>query len=223
MAIARAFMMERGHMAERKRRTQAERSHETTSSLLEATLACIKDKGLINTSTTEVARRAKVSRGALLHHFPTKEELIAEALRSLLLRETEEAERAANSVVEDSLTVDQFLDFVWERFSGDLYMVSMEFVNAARTDPKIKAALVPVGQDFNEAYGRIWEKIDGPSDDPVVQMRQKVEITAIMCLARGMATQTIWRDDPDLFRATINYWKGLLKLSRKHQNPERAS
>lgn len=201
-------------MAQQKRRTQAQRTQETTSSLLEATLSCIKDKGLMNTSTTEVAQRANVSRGALLHHFPTKEILMAEALRSLLLQEAQEAERTANSVVEDLLTIDQFIDFVWERFSGDLYMVSMEFVNAARTDARIKAALVPVAQEFNDAYARIWEKIAGRSLDPKTQRRQKVEITAIMCLARGMATQTIWRDEPDLFRETIDYWKELLKLSR---------
>lgn len=201
-------------MPEHKRRTQAQRTLETTSSLLEATLSCIKDKGLMNTSTTEVAQRASVSRGALLHHFPTKELLMADALRSLLLREAQEAERKARSVVEESLTIDQFIDFVWERFSGDLYMVSMEFVNAARTDPKIKAALVPVAQEFNDAYLRIWEKIAGRSLDPAIQRRQKVEITAILCLARGMATQTIWRDEPDLFRETIDYWKELLKLSR---------
>lgn len=201
-------------MAERKRRTQAQRTLETSSSLLEATLSCIKDKGLMNTSTTEVAQRADVSRGALLHHFPTKEALLTEALRSLLLHEAAEAERTANSVLDQSLTTDQFIDFVWERFSGDLYMVSMEFVNAARTDPKIKAALVPVAQEFNDAYARIWEKIAGESSDPGIQKRQKVEITAIMCLARGMATQTIWRDEPELFRETIDYWKELLKLSR---------
>ncbi|HKL45970.1 MAG TPA: TetR/AcrR family transcriptional regulator [Roseovarius sp.] len=207
-------------MAQQKRRTQAQRTQETTSSLLEATLSCIKDKGLMNTSTTEVAQRANVSRGALLHHFPTKEILMAEALRSLLLQEAQEAERTANSVVEDLLTIDQFIDFVWERFSGDLYMVSMEFVNAARTDARIKAALVPVAQEFNDAYSRIWEKIAGRSLDPKTQRRQKVEITAIMCLARGMATQTIWRDEPDLFRETIDYWKELLKLSRASRDSD---
>jgi len=202
-------------MPQRKRRTQAERSLETTTSILEATLSCIKDKGLINTSTTEVATRAGVSRGALLHHFQTKESLMTEALRLLLLRETADAERIANSVVEHELTVDQFIDFVWQRFSGDLYMVSMEFVNAARTDPKIKAALEPVAQEFNDAYALIWERIAADGGGAPDKRRQQIEITAIMCLARGMATQTIWRDEPELFRETIDYWKELLRLSRQ--------
>ncbi|WP_297771442.1 TetR/AcrR family transcriptional regulator [uncultured Roseovarius sp.] len=210
-------------MSQRKRRTQAERSLETTTSILEATLSCIKDKGLINTSTTEVATRAGVSRGALLHHFQTKELLMAEALRLLLLREAADAERIANSVVEHELTVDQFIDFVWQRFSGDLYMVSMEFVNAARTDPKIKAALVPVAQEFNDAYALIWERIADGSGCAPDKRRQQVEITAIMCLARGMATQTIWRDEPELFRETIDYWKELLKLSRQSRAGEGAA
>ncbi|MFB9149358.1 TetR/AcrR family transcriptional regulator [Roseovarius ramblicola] len=210
-------------MSTQKRRTQAERSLATTTSILEATLSCIKDKGLINTSTTEVAMRAGVSRGALLHHFHTKESLMTEALRLLLLREAAEAERIADSVVEHELNVDQFIDFVWERFSGDLYMVSMEFVNAARTDPKIRAALVPVAQEFNDAYALIWERIAEGGDRAPDKRRQKIEITAIMCLARGMATQTIWRDEPALFRETIDYWKDLLKLSRQNQSREGAA
>lgn len=201
-------------MSQPKRRTQAERSLETTTSILEATLTCIKDKGLIRTSTTEVASRAGVSRGALLHHFQTKEMLMAEALRLLLLREAADAECIANSVVDQELTVDQFIDFVWQRFSGDLYMVSMEFVNAARTDPMIKEALVPVAQEFNDAYALIWEKIAEDGSGARDKRRQQIEITAIMCLARGMATQTIWRDEPQLFRETIDYWKELLRLSR---------
>ncbi|WP_168201357.1 TetR/AcrR family transcriptional regulator [Qingshengfaniella alkalisoli] len=201
-------------MPAHNRRTQAERSLETTTSILEATLSCILDKGLINTSTTEVARRAGVSRGALLHHYPVKEALMAEALRMLLHREIAAADDRAKSVVEENIDVDQFIDFVWERFSGDLYMVSMEFVNASRTDPKIREALIPVATEFNEAYGRVWERVTGSGDDPETRMRQKIEITAIMCLARGMATQTIWREEPELFRETIDYWKRLLKLAR---------
>lgn len=211
-------------MSQRKRRTQAERSLETTTSILDATLACIKDKGLVNTSTAEVAARAGVSRGALLHHFQTKEALMIEALRSLLLGEIADAERIATSVVDDDLTIEQFIDFVWERFSGDLYMVSMEFVNAARTDPGIKRALVPVAQEFNDAYGRIWARIDAGGGQGGQDARHReVEITAIMCLARGLATQTIWRDDPALFRDTIAYWKGLMRLSRESRHARGAT
>jgi AcrR family transcriptional regulator len=72
------------------RRTQEERRSRTQARLLEATMECLVDLGWSGTSTTEVARRAGVSRGAQQHHYPTKMVLVAAALEHLL-----EAQRLA--------------------------------------------------------------------------------------------------------------------------------
>ena len=45
--------------------------------LLEATVDCLVEHGWSGTSTTLVSQRAGVSRGAQLHHFPTKNDLVA--------------------------------------------------------------------------------------------------------------------------------------------------
>ena len=62
------------------RRTQAERTAETTAKLLDATADCLVERGYAGTSTVEVCRRAGVSRGALVHHFPSKDDLVAAAV-----------------------------------------------------------------------------------------------------------------------------------------------
>ncbi len=51
---------------------QEERSAETRRRLLDATVACLFERGYAGTTTTELARRAGVSRGAQMHHFPKK-------------------------------------------------------------------------------------------------------------------------------------------------------
>ena len=73
------------------RRTQAERSAETTTKLLDAASDCLVDLGWAGLSTNEVCRRAGVSRGALLHHYPTKLELIAAAIALITDRRIEES------------------------------------------------------------------------------------------------------------------------------------
>src|SRR5579885_2239947 len=74
----------------RVRRTQRERSAAMRSRLLEATIDCLYEVGYSRTTTIEVAARAGVSRGAQLHHFPTKKRLVLVAVRYLLDKRLEE-------------------------------------------------------------------------------------------------------------------------------------
>ena len=48
-----------------------------------ATIDCLVERGWAGTTTTEVAERAGVSRGAQLHHFPTRVALVTSAVRHL--------------------------------------------------------------------------------------------------------------------------------------------
>ena len=65
--------------ASTKRRTQQERTADTTLKLLNATIDLLHDRGLYRMSTSDIAEAAGVSRGALTHHFNSKEEIIAAA------------------------------------------------------------------------------------------------------------------------------------------------
>ena len=56
--------------------TQEERSRAMRERLLDATIECLITHGWSGTSTTLVSQRAGVSRGAQLHHFPTKNALV---------------------------------------------------------------------------------------------------------------------------------------------------
>src|SRR5215471_3557154 len=64
--------------AARAPRTQQQRRDETRRALLDAAVESLIDVGFARTTTLEVQRRADVSRGALLHHFPSKAELLGE-------------------------------------------------------------------------------------------------------------------------------------------------
>ncbi len=69
--------------AAKPRRSQEERRGATRVALLDATLACLVELGYARTSTTEVARTAGVSQGAIFKHFATKSALMAAATESL--------------------------------------------------------------------------------------------------------------------------------------------
>src|SRR3954467_9807053 len=62
---------------------QEERTRAMRARLLEATVELLVEKGYAGTSTTLVSERAGVSRGAQLHHFPTKQDLVVAAVQHL--------------------------------------------------------------------------------------------------------------------------------------------
>ena len=56
----------------------------TRARLLKATVEALAECGYKGTSTQEVCRRAEVSRGTLLHHFPTRIALLVGSLDAIL-------------------------------------------------------------------------------------------------------------------------------------------
>jgi AcrR family transcriptional regulator len=66
---------ERATTTREEKRTQAERSGATTEQLVAAARELFAKKGFAGTSIEDIVRAAGVTRGALYHHFQSKEEL----------------------------------------------------------------------------------------------------------------------------------------------------
>jgi AcrR family transcriptional regulator len=134
----------RGATGRTVRRTQAERSATTRGHLLDATLACLHELGYARTTTTEIAQRAGVSRGAQLHHFPTKVELVTQAVEHLFERRHAEFLAAFETLAagqEGRLVA--AIDLLWSMVNGSAFLAWLELAVAARTDPELAR---PVGE-----------------------------------------------------------------------------
>src|SRR5262249_35439581 len=112
------------------RRTQAERSAATRARLLDATVDCVSELGYARTTTPEIARRAGLSRGAQLHHFPTKAELVATRNREF-----------GEAFARVPAGVDRYaagIDILWSMLCGPTADAWRELALAARTDPELR-------------------------------------------------------------------------------------
>jgi AcrR family transcriptional regulator len=78
------------------RRTQAQRSAATRAALLAAGRALFAERGYASTAREEIVERAGVTRGALHHHFGTKQDLFAAVFEAL---EAELATRIATAAM----------------------------------------------------------------------------------------------------------------------------
>jgi AcrR family transcriptional regulator len=125
-------------------RTQQQRRDETRRALLDAAVESLIEMGFARTTTLEVQRRANASRGALLHHFPSKTELLVAAVDHLAeMRAAELRLLSAELPAEGKGSrTDAVLDLLWQCFSGTFFQVAMELRTAARTDLELRPVLV---------------------------------------------------------------------------------
>ena len=134
----------------RVRRTQEERSATTRALLLDATIDCLAELGYAGTTTTEIADRAGVSRGAQLHHFPTKQELVGTAVGWILERRLVEFRKAWAALPADADRAAAAVDLLWEATSGNAFYAWLELLVAARTDPSLRKTIQDISNRFSQ-------------------------------------------------------------------------
>ena len=134
----------------RKRRTQAERSADTRRRLLEATIDCIVERGYARTTTTEIARRAGLTRGAQLHHFADRDTLLLAAVNHLFDRALEEFGRAFSGYRARADANDAARDLAWQAFGGRFGIAWLELLVASRGDRQLADSVRTVSGRFSD-------------------------------------------------------------------------
>ena len=148
------------------RRTQAERSAATRARLLDATIACVLDLGYARTTTVEIARRAGLSRGAQLHHFPTKAELVTAAVEHLFLRRHEEFRNAFATLPAEADRASAGIDLLWSMVSGPTFYAWLELAVAARTDPELRDQVAELSERFIATVEWTFRDLFPPPPEP---------------------------------------------------------
>jgi AcrR family transcriptional regulator len=123
---------------------QAQKSAMTRDRILDAAINCFINLGYTNVTTAKVASTAGVSRGAMLHHFPSKTELIQAAVEYLHGKLLEDYTARVNSIPTSKKGKARRragLDAYWDHLTGDLAVAYHELCVAGRTDPQLKEIL----------------------------------------------------------------------------------
>jgi AcrR family transcriptional regulator len=171
---------------------QEERSRSTRLRLLEATVGCLVDHGWSGTTTTLVAERAGVSRGAQLHHYPTKSALVLAAVEHLAERRAAELRAEVAALPRGRDRIGATVDLLAAVFTGPLFVAALEVWVAARTDERLRAALLPVEARFGRDLHRLAVELLG-ADESRPGVRQSVQAT--LDLLRGLGVANLLTDD----------------------------
>lgn len=191
------------------RRSQKDRSADTSARLMRATIDLMHDQGLARLSTTDIARTAGVSRGALTHHYASREAIIRAAVADMLGAATRDLHRFAKAFVERGGSSDEIVDYIWQMMSDRLFYVTMEFLPEARHNTGFRADLIPIVRGFHAALDAVWGALAVRTGVAADQVR--VVMNATMCLVRGMIAQTVLREDAQYYTDMLGFWKAQIR------------
>jgi AcrR family transcriptional regulator len=197
-------------VAEPVRRTQAERTATTRGRLLDATLECLCDLGYARTTTPEIARRAGLSRGAQLHHFPTKAELVTGAVERLFERRHEEFRAAFARVPAGADRYAAAIDILWSMVSGPTFHAWLELAVAARSDPELRLAVESLTRRLRTVVDETFRDLfpEGNPDDPFFAIAPRFAFA----LLDGLALERIAGVDEPQVAQVIDALKALAGL-----------
>jgi AcrR family transcriptional regulator len=204
MTTAKKPRVPRGPNAERRAATRAK--------IMEAAVRCLAESGYAATSTPLVARLAKVSRGSLLHQFPTKIDLmLAVAKHASDVRiATVRAYLAAYPTQPERFL--QGVDAVWASLQTQEAIALMEVTIAARSDPELAARYPEFAGDLDAALHRARERMAKALG--AIDRAQEIEAIAHLTRAalEGLAMSSVF-----IGRPTDDALKSIAQLKRLRQ------
>ena len=210
-------------------RTQQQRREETRRALLDAAVQSLIEVGFARTTTLEVQRRADVSRGALLHHFPSKAELLVAAVDHLAEMRAREMKAFASQLPPERVDrhdreaaehgepapggdprTGAVLDLLWQCFSGTFFKVSMELRTAARTDPDLRKVLTAAERSLRDRIVAQSRTLFGRAVAEHPGLERALDLTLQLMIGAAMTSvlhgQSSQADD------LIDDWKALFPL-----------
>ena len=190
------------------RRTQAERSAATRARLLDATTACLVELGYAGTTTLAVCERAGVSHGSLLHHYGTRERLLAAALESVQGRLRQRVVDQVRSLPLErehlAERVETLVDLMGAAFDAPEFKAIVELWLAAANRPPVSDTVWPEAHLFDAEIFPLAESLFPDVVERLPNFRVYVSLLFQSMQGMGLARAT-WPAHPegDAMRAQV--------------------
>jgi AcrR family transcriptional regulator len=184
-----------------------DRSRATRQRLLESTVHCVATRGWSAATVSVIAADAGISRGALQHHFPTREELVVAALEHMFDERRLMVEAMAPPQLTGAERVHVVVHTLVELYMGDLFRAALHAWTAAAADESVRAVIAPLERRFARSVHALAVTHLGV-DDEDAEVRTLIQAT--LDLARGLALADLLTDDSKRRKRIVGAWSRLL-------------
>ncbi len=134
-----------------------QRAWNTRERILAAAVACLAEDGYAATTTSRIQERSGVSRGSLLHQFPSRDDLLIAAVQHLAVERANQVD-----VPEVAGTIDDAIDQIWMTFHGPLFRAALQLWAAAQHSPHLAEALRPREHELGRHIRQLITGLFGP-------------------------------------------------------------
>lgn len=188
---------------------QAEKSASMRARILESAIEGLVEVGYSSLTTVEIAERAGVSRGAMLHHYKSKADILSATMEYLHEKRIEELRRSLSRLDEELDVVDAAVNLLWGMVKHPHFYAMQELTVAARTDPELRETLLPLAKRFEQEIFHVNEEIFRG------YVRRGSPFEAMRDLARfvfeGLGTWRILHEDDQFAEQTLAMMKELIR------------
>lgn len=181
------------------RRSQASRRADSRTLILDAAVDILVERGYNGTTTVAIQERAGVTRGRLLHHFPSRDAVLVAAAHHLASERIAEMEhwfeRADDPDPGGPARIDHAIAQLWSTFRQPYFWAAMELWSAARTDAALRDEVAAAERRLGRAIQNVIATMFGPvhSSHPHFDLMRDVVFASM----RGIAlTYTFVDRDP---------------------------
>ncbi|MFT4263385.1 MAG: TetR/AcrR family transcriptional regulator [Nocardioides sp.] len=186
---------------------QEERTRLMRARLLDAAVELLVERGFASTTTTLVSERAGVSRGAQLHHFPTRNDLVVAAVQHVMTTRGAELAAAVDRLPTGRARTRAVLELLADHFTSPRFTAALELWVAARTDPELLALVGPLEQEIGREAHRLAVRLLDV-DESVPGQRELVQAT--LDLLRGLGLASTLGDDTRRRNRILDHWATVL-------------
>ncbi len=131
---------------------QAQKSASTRTQIIESAIKCLVELGYARTTTAVIADKAGLSRGAMLHHFPSKMDIVRAAVDYLHAKRLRAMRKSMAKEPSDGDHVKLGVQSYWTHVKHPWFVAFFELAVAARTDKELAAILFPAQEAFEREF-----------------------------------------------------------------------
>ncbi|MEL7022114.1 MAG: TetR/AcrR family transcriptional regulator [Pseudomonadota bacterium] len=182
---------------------QAQKSASTRGQIIEAAITAFVSRGYANTTTTHIADEAGLSRGAMLHHFPSKMDIVKAAIEHLHNKRLSAFQRAIVEIPTDADRVRLAVEAYWRHVQHPMFVAFFELSVAARTDSDLRAILHPVQEEFAVEWYQLAERLFPEWKGK----REAFDLALDLCesVMEGMAVSYMTHHEPKNVERLLDY------------------
>lgn len=203
------------------RRTQAERSETTRRQLLEAAVKLIRKNGFGRLRTVEVADLAGVSRGALMHHFPSKHKLVVAVLNYVNeITLTQSMRRAQSARHDGGDPIESVIRDARDFFFGDYFLIELSIAMSDESTRRLRRETQEFVRQSRFSIEASW--LDTLVSTGIPEQLAKDVLSLTLSVVRGYSVRMLLEKDPEQFSRVLGVWCQIIRQHIENAAPKKA-